>query len=129
MEWYLKVLKNYVGFNGRARRKEYWMFTLFNLIVLVLAAVLDNILGLRFSNDDFFGPIYMLYALAVFLPSLAVGIRRLHDTDRSGWWMLLCFIPLLGLGVLVFLCLDGTRGPNRFGPDPKAGEGTAATVA
>lgn len=121
MDWYLKVLKNYVGFGGRARRKEYWMFTLISLIVAVIAAVLDNVLGL--ANEQLhYGVIYGLYALAVFLPSLAVSIRRLHDTDRSGWWLLIGFVPFIGAVVLlVFMVLEGNRGDNRFGPDPKAG--------
>jgi uncharacterized membrane protein YhaH (DUF805 family) len=129
MDWYLKVLKNYVGFSGRARRKEYWMFVLFNILFAVVAMVLDNVFGLA-SEKLHYGPIYGLYALAVFLPGLAAGIRRLHDTDRSGWWLLLCLVPLVGLVVIVFLALEGTPGSNRFGPDPKAGEGNlAATVA
>jgi uncharacterized membrane protein YhaH (DUF805 family) len=129
MDWYLKVLKNYVGFSGRARRKEYWMFVLFNILFAVAAMVLDNVLGLA-SEKLHYGPIYGLYALAVFLPGLAAGVRRLHDTDRSGWWLLLCLVPLVGLVVIVFLALEGTPGGNRFGPDPKAGEGNmAATVA
>lgn len=121
MEWYLKVLKNYVGFSGRARRKEYWMFTLFNLIAFVIAMVLDNMLGLNFEGIGY-GPIYSLYALAVFLPGVAVSIRRLHDTDRSGWWLLLAFIPLIGAIILIiWLATDGTPGDNRFGSNPKAG--------
>lgn len=121
MEWYLKVLKNYVGFSGRARRKEYWMFTLFNIIAAVIAMVLDNVLGLTFEGIGY-GPIYALYGLAVFLPGLAVSIRRLHDTDRSGWWLLLAFIPLIGAIILiVWMATDGTAGDNRFGSNPKAG--------
>lgn len=122
MEWYLKALKNYVGFSGRSRRKEYWMFFLFNLIALIIAMVLDNILGLASATTGY-GPIYGLYALATLLPSIAVGIRRLHDTDRSGWWLLLCFIPLIGAIVLiVWMATDGTTGDNRFGSNPKEGE-------
>ena len=130
MDWYLKVLKNYVGFGGRARRKEYWMFTLFSTIFALVAMVLDNVLGLA-SEQLHYGPIYGLYALAVFLPSLAVCVRRLHDTGRSAWWLLIAFVPLLGaIVLLVFMVLEGEHGPNAHGPDPKAGEGTlAATVA
>ncbi|MEO6155645.1 MAG: DUF805 domain-containing protein [Thermomonas sp.] len=120
MEWYLKVLKNYVGFSGRARRKEYWMFTLFNIIAAVIAMILDNVLGLNFQGMGY-GPIYALYGLAVLLPGLAVSIRRLHDTDRSGWWLLLGLIPLIGAIILiVWLATDGTAGDNRFGSNPKA---------
>ena len=119
MDWYLKVLKQYADFEGRARRKEYWMYTLFNMIALLVAAILDNVLGL--TRSGFFGPVYGLYLLATFIPGLAVGVRRLHDVDRSGWWLLLAIIPLVGAIVLfVWAVTDGTRGSNRFGDDPKA---------
>ena len=114
MNWYIEVLKKYVTFSGRARRTEYWMFTLFNLIAAVILMAIDGALGSA--------PIlYSIYMLAVLLPSLAVTIRRLHDTDRSGWWLLLVLIPLVGpIAMLVFMCLEGTRDENRFGADPKA---------
>lgn len=129
MEWYLKVLKNYVGFSGRARRKEYWMFVLFNIIFAVVAMILDNVLGLA-SKEYGYGPIYGLYALAVFLPGLAVSVRRLHDIGKSGWWLLIALIPIVGAIMLIIWDVrEGERGDNRFGPDPKAGEGMAATVA
>ena len=120
MDWYLKVLKQYADFEGRARRKEYWMYALFNLLALLVAAILDNVLGL--TRNGFIGPVYGLYALATFIPGLAVGVRRLHDTDRSGWWLLLAIIPLIGAIVLLVWCAtEGTRGSNQFGDDPKAG--------
>ena len=129
MEWYLKVLKNYVGFSGRARRKEYWMFVLFNIIFAVVAMILDNVLGLA-SKEYGYGPIYGLYALAVFLPGRAVSVRRLHDIGKSGWWLLIALIPIVGAIMLIIWDVrEGERGDNRFGPDPKAGEGMAATVA
>ncbi|GAA4495809.1 DUF805 domain-containing protein [Pseudaeromonas paramecii] len=113
MNWYISVLKNYVTFNGRARRTEYWMFTLFNIIFSIVAGVLDAVLGLGFIN--------LIYTLAVLLPAIAVGVRRLHDTDRSGWWMLIGLIPLIGaIVLLVFFCLEGEKQENRFGADPKA---------
>lgn len=112
MNWYLSVVKNYVGFSGRASRKEYWMFVLFNIIFFIITIVLDNML-------DGTGIIFFIYALVLFLPSLAVTIRRLHDTDRTGWWALLSFIPIGDLVLLVFMCLEGTVGENRFGADPK----------
>lgn len=97
MQWYLAVLKNYVGFSGRARRKEYWMFTLINAIVGAIINVIQLILGLEFPY------LSMLYLLATFLPVLALAIRRLHDTDRSGAWALLFFVPFIGwLVLLVF---------------------------
>ena len=122
MEWYLKVLRQYADFAGRARRKEYWMFTLVNVIISVVLAILDNMLKI--------GLLGLLYSLAVFLPSLGVGVRRLHDTGRSGWWLLIGLIPLIGWIVLiVFLTTDGERQPNAYGPDPKAVPGEAAVFS
>ncbi|HZH04816.1 MAG TPA: DUF805 domain-containing protein [Myxococcaceae bacterium] len=120
MDWYLSVLKRFADFNGRARRKEYWMFVLFNTLAIVVLSILDRLLGL--SSGIF----STLYFLATLVPSLAVGVRRLHDTERSGWLMLLAIIPLAGLVLLVFMALEGTPGPNRFGPNPK--EGSAPTA-
>ena len=112
MNWYTAVLKNYVGFSGRARRQEYWMFTLFNSIIVV---VLD-IIGLAVK----FPELGLIYGLAVLLPSLAVAFRRLHDTGKTAWWLLIGIIPLVGaIVLLVFVCLEGTRGDNQYGPDPK----------
>ena len=134
MEWMLLPLRRYVQFSGRSRRKEYWMFALFLLIVYIIAMALDSMLGFgtttRYADvsdtgaaagfNSTGGIITMLAMLAMFLPSLAVGIRRLHDTDRSGWWLLIGLILLIGtIVLLVFYCTDGTKGPNRFGPDPK----------
>jgi len=85
---YLKVLKQYADFSGRARKKEFWMFTLFNLIFLIVAAILDNVLEITFSimgQSAFYGRLYLIYALAVFVPELAVCVRRLHDIGKSGW--------------------------------------------
>ncbi|MCB1171245.1 MAG: DUF805 domain-containing protein [Leptospiraceae bacterium] len=122
MSWYLKVLKQYVDFNGRARRKEYWMFYLFNMIFSVVAATLDNMLGLTFVEGVPYGFLYLAYILAVMLPALGVTIRRLHDTGKSGWMFLVVFIPLAGpIWLLVLMVLEGTQGDNEYGPDPKAG--------
>lgn len=122
MEWYLKVLRQYVDFTGRARRKEYWMFTLVNVIISLVLAIIDNLLTI--------GLLGLLYSLAVLLPSLGAGVRRLHDTGRSGWWLLIGIIPLIGWIVLiVFLATDGERQPNAYGPDPKAVPGEAAIFA
>ncbi len=113
MNWYLAVLKNYVGFSGRARRKEYWMFTLFNLIAMLVIGVLDGLLGTA-------GIIGGLYTLAVLLPSIAVTVRRLHDTGRSGWWALIVLVPLIGaIVLLVFMVLDSETRQNRHGDCPK----------
>lgn len=112
MNWYLHVLKNYAQFTGRARRREYWMFMLINLIVTVLLSFVTGLIGLEILS--------MIYSLGVLVPSIAVGIRRLHDTDRSGWWLLLVMIPLLGwIALLVITLLDSTPGENTYGPNPK----------
>ncbi len=118
MNWYLAVLKKYVVFEGRARRKEYWIFFLVNLIATFILAVIDGATG-TFDAEAGLGLLGTIYALAVLLPSLAVAVRRLHDTDRSGWWLLLIFLPIIGFIVLlVFMVLQGTPGHNRFGEDP-----------
>lgn len=123
MNYYLHVLRNYTNFSGRARRKEYWMFVLFNFIFVVIAAVLDNVLGLTFAPGIPYGWIYLLYTLFVLLPSLAVGVRRLHDIGKSGWWLLIALIPLIGgIWLLVLLVTDGNAGDNEYGPDPKQAE-------
>lgn len=112
MEWYLKVLRQYADFSGRARRMEYWMFTLISVIISVVIAIIDVLLGI--------GILGWLYVLGVLVPSLAVGARRLHDTGRSGWWQLIGVIPLIGgIVLIVFFALDGERQPNVYGPDPK----------
>ncbi len=105
---------NYVGFSGRACRSEYWFWLLFWVLAAIVATVIDAALGLGFVSA--------LVALGLFLPSLAVAIRRLHDLDKSGWWILLSLIPLIGAIILiVWFCTKGTTGPNRFGPDPLGG--------
>jgi uncharacterized membrane protein YhaH (DUF805 family) len=126
MQWYLKVLKQYADFNGRARRTEFWMFVLFNAIAYVVLALVDVLIGTASfvasgTGFQFGGGLLSgLYSLAVLIPSLAVTVRRFHDQDKSGWFILLGLIPIVGgIIVLVFMCLEGTRGANRFGPDPK----------
>ena len=106
--------RNYVGFSGRASRSAFWYWVLFSVLVSIALSIID--LGLLSGNTTVLSSIW---SLATFLPSLAVGVRRLHDTDRSGWWWLISFIPLVGIIVLiVFWCLEGTPGSNRFGADP-----------
>lgn len=113
MEWYLKVLKNYAVFNGRARRTEYWMFFLFNAIITIILSILQSIADI---NNILTG----IYGLLTILPSLAVGARRLHDSGRSGWWLLIGLIPFIGTIILIiFFCLDSEEGDNRFGANPK----------
>lgn len=113
MQWYLQALRKYADFSGRARRKEYWMFVLFNIIMSFVIVFLEIAIG-------GFGALYGLYTLAVLLPSVAVVVRRLHDTGRSGWWLLIGIIPLIGTIVLfIFMVLEGDVDSNEFGVDPK----------
>ena len=122
MHWFMEVLRKYAVFSGRARRKEYWYFALGYLVLYVACALIDWVLGPIWSliGEDI-GLFGLLLAIGLFLPSLAVTVRRLHDTDRSGWWILIFFIPIVGVIVaVVFLASKGTEGENRFGPDPKA---------
>jgi uncharacterized membrane protein YhaH (DUF805 family) len=114
MSWYLSVLKKYAVFSGRSQRKEYWMFGLFHGIIIFL-------LFLAPDGRDGVPALVGIYYLATLLPTLAVTFRRLHDMDRSGWWVCIQLVPILGaIVLLVFLVTDGTKGDNRFGPDPKA---------
>jgi uncharacterized membrane protein YhaH (DUF805 family) len=105
-------LKKYAVFDGRARRKEYWIFFLFNIVIAIVLNFVEAIVG---------GPgiLGMLYALAVLLPGVGVSIRRLHDTGRSGWWLLICLIPPIGLVIIYFMALEGEPGSNMYGPNPK----------
>jgi uncharacterized membrane protein YhaH (DUF805 family) len=119
MNWYIKVLKQYADFKGRARRKEYWMFFLFNAIFAVIAMVLDNVLGIAMKEISY-GPIYGLYVLAMFLPGLAVAVRRLHDIGKSGWMYFIVLIPCIGpIWLLVLMCTDSQEGSNKWGDNPK----------
>lgn len=120
MDWYFKVLRNYVGFSGRARRKEYWMFILVNAILIGVLSVIDKMLGWQRAGGE--GILATIYGILVLLPWWAVQFRRLHDTDRSAWWLLLLIIPVVGwLVILIFNCQRGTAGENRFGNDPTQG--------
>ena len=120
MSWYLAALKKYAVFSGRARRKEYWMFVLFYLIFTIVLSVIDSILGI---GEEGGGLLSGLFVLAMLIPSLAVTFRRLHDTDRSGWWLLIGFVPLIGsIVILVFMIQDSQPGENRYGTNPKATE-------
>src|SRR5690554_2296031 len=116
MIWYITVLKKYAVFSGRARRSEYWYFFLFNMIIAFVLGFIDGFAGLG-DPEAGIGILGSIYSLAVLIPSIAVGVRRLHDTDRSGWWLLIGLIPLIGAIVLiVFFVLDGSQGDNGFGP-------------
>jgi uncharacterized membrane protein YhaH (DUF805 family) len=125
LSWYLEALKKYGVFSGRSRRKEYWYFVLFNIIVAIVLAWIDALLG-TFSSSGI-GLLSGIYGLAILIPSLAVTVRRLHDIDRSGWWILINLFPLIGsIVLLVFALSEGTPGNNRYGPNPK--EATARVV-
>lgn len=118
MEWYVKVLKKYADFTGRAQRKEYWMFVAVNFIFSFFAIFIDNMLEIQAENG--LGLVYALYVLMVLLPGLAVSVRRLHDVGKSGWMLLVYFIPIIGLIWLFFLSIqDGQPGVNVYGPNPK----------
>jgi len=119
LSWYLEALKKYAVFGGRSRRKEYWYFVLFNIIVSIVLGWIDALLGTRGSYAGA-GVLSGIYGLAVIIPSLAVTVRRLHDIDRTGWWILVGLVPLIGaIVLLVFALLDGTPGTNRYGSNPK----------
>lgn len=126
MSWYIEVLRKYAVFRGRARRSEFWYFVLFNVIVSIVLSIIDAIIGLRIGDANV-GILSSIYGLAVLIPTIAVWVRRLHDTGRSGWWYLLILIPLIGIIVLiVFAVQDSQPGDNQYGPNPK---GAAPQVA
>lgn len=116
MNWYLKVVKdNYANFKGRARRQEYWMFAFIHLMIAVLLSIIDTVM---FGPSNF--TLSSLYLLIVLIPGVTVAVRRLHDTSRSGWWVLLALIPVIGvLALIVMMCIDSTPAPNQYGTNPK----------
>ncbi len=125
MRWYLEVWQRYAEFSGRSCRMEYWMFALFSTIIAFVLYVPGLLPQSQGSVLMLF--FYAAYGLAALVPSFAVTIRRLHDTNRSGWWILIALVPIAGsLVLLVFLAIDGTRGSNRYGPDPKLATQPAA---
>lgn len=120
IEWYKKVVfENYANFSGRARRSEYWYYTLASVIISIILSTLDNFAGLTFGLADS-GILSSIYSLLVFLPGLGVMVRRLHDVGKSGWFILVVLIPLAGvIWLLIVLCTEGNSGVNAYGPDPK----------
>jgi len=117
MKYYIEVLKKYVVFSGRSARKEYWYFVLFNIIFVSVLSVIDVFIG---SFGENIGILSGLYALAVFIPTIGVTMRRLHDVGHSGWWILIILIPLFGgIIILVFMLLDSQPGENKYGQNPK----------
>ncbi|MGD0879821.1 MAG: DUF805 domain-containing protein [Anaerolineales bacterium] len=127
MNWYLEVLKKYAVFSGRARRKKYWMFVLVNGSIALVIGVLAGITARIDANSNstssistVLSCISSIYSLAVVLPALAVGVRRLHDIGKSGWWLFISLIPLVGsLWLLVYAVTDSQPGDNQYGPNPK----------
>ncbi len=118
MNEFMAVIKNYAGFSGRAGRREYWMFFLVYILIYIAIMILASILPSALATV--FGIVGMVFALGLLIPSLAVAVRRLHDSDRSGWWVLLSLVPIAGLYVLYLLIIEGTQGTNRFGEPPVA---------
>jgi uncharacterized membrane protein YhaH (DUF805 family) len=123
MQWYTDVLlKKYAQFSGRARRKEFWMFVLISTIISIILSFIDRLIGTGYSNGSG-GLLQSIYSLAVLLPTIAVGVRRMHDTGRSGWWVLINLIPCIGwIWYIVLAAQEGVAGDNQYGPDPKAAE-------
>lgn len=120
MNWYLEVLKKYADFSGRARRKEFWMFVLFNFIFSVVASIIDYLIGTTNILGNY-GLFNLIYALAVLIPSIAVSVRRLHDVGKSGVMILLAFLPIIGwIWLFVLYVTDSQIGTNKWGPNPKA---------
>ena len=113
LNWYIKCLKQYADFKGRARRSEFWYFCLFNVIASVVATLIDSLLGFKLVSS--------LYSLAVFIPGLAVAVRRLHDIGKSGWFYLIGLIPVIGwIWLIILFCKEGQPEANQWGNNPKA---------
>lgn len=119
MNWYLKVLMQYADFKGRARRKEYWMFFLFHVIFGIVLMTLDQVIGINFGESSY-GPLYLIYTLAVFIPTIAAMVRRVHDTGKTGWMVLVILIPLIGIiWWIILMVKDSDSGANQYGENPK----------
>jgi uncharacterized membrane protein YhaH (DUF805 family) len=115
MNWYLEVLKKYAVFQGRARRKEYWMFNLFNIIIAMVIGFVTGVVDVVFEVGVMLNlATSVIYSLAILIPATAVSIRRMHDLGRSGWWIL---VPVVNL---IFMFFDSQPGDNKYGPNPKA---------
>ena len=122
MNWYLAVLKKYAVFGGRARRKEYWYFYLFNILIFIVLSIIDGVTRNLVPGAGL-GLLGGLYSLAVLIPGFAVAVRRFHDIGKSGWWLLIALVPLVGAIVfLVFTVQDSQPGENQYGPNPKVAE-------
>ncbi|MBP6282317.1 MAG: DUF805 domain-containing protein [Leptotrichiaceae bacterium] len=122
MNYFTEGFKKYATFSGRATRSEYWYFSLIAIIIVIVLAVIDGILG-TYNEDTEIGLISGIFSLVIFIPSLAIMVRRLHDTNRSGWWYFIILIPIIGaIALLVFLCID-SKEDNKYGANPKANNG------
>lgn len=127
MEWMIMPLKRYADFTGRARRKEFWMYQLLVLCLYAVVFLVAGLVGALTSGPNgespaaagIIGLFFLVVMFGLLIPSLAVSVRRLHDIDKSGWFLLINFLPFGGIVLLVFWCQEGTRGENRYGPDPK----------
>lgn len=112
MSWYIQAIKNYCNFSGRARRTEYWMFALISAVIGFVLGIIDGIIGIKLLTS--------LYCLFILIPELSLSFRRLHDIDKSAWWLLIAFVPIVGAIILfVFSVKPGTVGTNRYGDDPR----------
>lgn len=120
IDYYKKVVfENYANFKGRARRSEYWWYTLGSIILFLTATILDRVLEINFG-ETYYGPFYLILALATFIPGLAVAVRRLHDVGKSGWFYFIILIPFVGaIWLLILFCIDGEKHSNEYGTDPK----------
>ena len=117
MKWYIEVMRKYAVFSGRAQRQEYWMFVLFNVIIVLFLGIIDEMADSDFESSR--STLTTLYVLATLIPFLAVGVRRLHDTGRSGWWLLISLIPIIGtIVLLIFAVRDSQPTDNKYGPNP-----------
>jgi uncharacterized membrane protein YhaH (DUF805 family) len=128
--WYRESLRNYAIFEGRSRRREYWTFVICNSIAIAALTVVDRVIGTWHAHAQV-GLLSGVFALAMIVPSIAVGVRRLHDTGRRGWWFLVVLVPLVGwITMIVFACQDSQPGANRYGPNPKGvlGPGTPSPI-
>jgi len=122
IDWAMRPLAKYADFSDRAPRAEYWWFYLLIVVTYLVTTIVDSVIGTGGALGPY-GIVTLVVILGLLVPSLAAGVRRLHDTDRSGWWLLIALVPLVGaIVLLIFFMLEGIKGPNRFGPDPYAAE-------
>jgi uncharacterized membrane protein YhaH (DUF805 family) len=119
MSWFIEALRKYAIFSGRSRRKEYWYFVLFVVLITIALNMIDGLFGAHHRSTGA-GLLSTIFSLAILIPSISVSVRRLHDIDRTGWWVLISLVPLIGwIVLLIFHVQDSTPGPNRYGPNPK----------